>query len=800
MSVVWLKNTVNREKHVSKFQRIAVILLSALLLNSVDAADARGQLKIIATQQKKPQPGTVRFKNGLQLSGMCSKESLLNPDAPGTPLELRMVDQRARQIFSSNRQADVPVVDQTQWPVLTFTIPQKSVTHDALPKGFPQMGAFDANGIADGIIRLPDGEEQKISVGIVSVNELYAEVRSLTHRWNYAISFDAIPADKLVSILEHEPEFKTNAYRRLEMIRMLIRGKRILEAGEVLHSMKQDFPQLKVELAENQQSIREELARQIATSIEKRSEVGQHRTAAEYARRYPQENLTPETLVRVGQLTKHYDDIDRRIASIRLALPELAGSLDDAVLRTQALQGARNVIDHLDADTIDRFAAYELIADAADLPPANRLAMAMSGWLMGAEYSIQNLPEAMSLFEGRLLVIDFLTTDNEEVDARRSLVDRLIKLEGMSANRVAAIVRNVASPLPIAVAVETEGAIGRFYIPPTEDSAGAVGFVPPEYHESRQYPLVIAFPGEFATQENYLAWWQSQAEQSGTIIVVPQLSEDGAVAYGASAAEHTRFLNFLRKLKLGLRIDDDRVFVAGHGIGGEIAMDMVTSHPDLFAGVVSICGLGRKHLQWTIWNAVDVPWYVVVGDGQGGWYERAGIILTKLMKRSDDSGQFCDAMIVKYLNRGPERYYEEADDVFAWMAVHRRDRFPEKIHADILRSTDLSWSWVQLESVPAQFTKLDAPSQPGDDGFHPARLKARRTSKYFAVEAAPGKACSVLLSPEMPDFDIQQPYIVSKGSKRVTVNYDPDIRVLLEQVRLTGDRSRLWFMKVDLKD
>ena len=785
---------------MSKFQRIAMILLSALLLKFTVATDVGGQLKIIATQQKKPLPGTVRFKNGLQLSGMCSKESLLNPDAPGTPLELRMVDQRARQIFSSNRQADVPVVDQTQWPVLTFTIPQKPVSHDALPQGFPQMGPFDANGIADGIIRLPDGEEEKISVGIVSVNELYAEVRSLTHRWTYAISFDAIPSDKLVSILQLVPEFKTNAYRRLELIRMLIKGKRIVEAGEVLQSMKRDFPQLKAELAENQQSIREELARQIATSIEKRSVVGQHRTAAEYARRYPQQNLTPETLVRVSQLTKYYDDIDRRIASIRLALPELAGSLDDAVLRTQAQQAARNVVDHLDADTIDRCAAYELIANAADFPAANKLAMAMSGWLMGAEFSIQSLPEALSLFEGRLLVIDFLTTDKDEVDERRSLVDRLIKLEGMSANRVAAIVRNVSSPLPITVAVDTEGAIGRFLIPATEDSAGAIGFVPPEYHESRQYPLVIAFPGEFATQENYLAWWQSQAEQSGTIIVVPQLSKDGAIDYGASAAEHTRFLNFLRKLKLGLRIDDDRVFVAGHGIGGEIAMDMVTSHPDLFAGVVSICGLGRKHLQWTVWNAVNVPWYVVVGDGQGGWYERAGIILTKLMKRSDDSGQFCDAMIVKYLNRGPERYFEEADDVFAWMAVHRRDRFPEKIYADILRSTDLSWSWVQLESVPAQFTKLDAPSQPGDDGFHPARLKARRTSKYFAVEAAPGKACSVLLSPEMPDFDIQQPYLISKGSKRVTVNYNPDIRVLLEQVRLTGDRSRLWFMKVDLSD
>ena len=785
-----------------EFHRIIKILLLPLLLNisaADDPADG-GRLKIMATQQKKPQPGTIRFKNGLLLSGMCSKESLLNPAAAGPQLELRMVDQRARQIFASNRQADAPVVDQTKWPVLTFSIPQKVQARDALPQGFPQMGAFDEKGVANGIIRLPNGKEEEISAGIISVNELYAEVRSLTHRWNYAIAFDAIPRDRLVSILQQVPEYQTNAYRRLELIRMLIKGNRLPEAMQVLHTMQADFPELKAQQAEYQQSIREDLAQEFATIFEKRSEVGQHRLAANGARIHPQNHLTPETLVRVAQLLKRYEDIDRRIASIRLALPELAGSIDDPMLRTQAQQAARNVVDHLDADTIERCAAYELTADAADIPAANKLAMALSGWLMGAEYSIQNLPEALSLLEGRLLVIDFLATDEDEIDARRDLVDRLIKLEGMSANRVAAIVRNVSSPSPIAVTVGTTGAIGRFQIPATEDSAGAIGFVPPEYHESRQYPLVIAFPGEFSTPENYLGWWQSQAEQSGTIIVVPQLSADGAIDYGASAAEHSRFLNFLRKLKLGLRIDDDRVFVAGHGIGGEIAMDMVTSHPDLFAGIVSICGLGRKHLQWTVWNAVNVPWYVVVGDGQGGWYERAGILLTKLMKRSDESGQFCDAMIVKYLNRGPEGYLEEADDVFAWMDVHRRDRFPEKIYADILRSTDLSWSWVQLDSIPSQFTKLDAPGRPGDDGFHPARLKARRTSKYFAVDGVLGKGCSVLLSPEMPNFDIQQPYIISNGTERVTVNYDPDIRVLLEQVRRTGDRSRLWFMKVELAD
>ena len=60
--------------------------------------------------------------------------------------------------------------------------------------------------------------------------------------------------------------------------------------------------------------------------------------------------------------------------------------LEDAAMRMQAQQAARNVVAQLDADTIDRLAAYELIADAADIPAANKLAMALSGWLMGAEY------------------------------------------------------------------------------------------------------------------------------------------------------------------------------------------------------------------------------------------------------------------------------------------------------------------------------------------------------------------------------------------------------------------------------
>lgn len=780
---------------------MTALFLSGVLLPLAAADDpgaGGGQLRIIAAGQKKPQPGSIRYKSGLLLSGMCSNETQLTTDYPGTPLELRMVDQGARQIFASNRQAEVPVIDEKQWPLLTFTIPQKTKSRSALPQGFPQMGPFDQNGVANGVIHLPNGKTEEITTGIVSINEMFAEVRSLTHSWNYTVALDAIPRNNLVSILKNVPEFGTNSYRRLELIRMLIKGQRLPEAGQLLQLMEQDFPELKVQEMEYQQLIREDIARQITAALEQRSAVGQHRLAANGARRYPQHDLTPETLVRVSQMVDRYNDLDRRIRSMRLALPDLAGSLDDATLRNQAQYAVRVLLEHLDVDSIERCTAYELIADAPDLSAANKLAMALSGWLMGAEYSIQNLPEALALFDGRLLAIDFLISDEAEIEERRTLVDRLIKLEGMSANRVAAIIRNLPSPMPLMISADSDATAGRFEIAATPTSAGAIGIVPPEYHESRQYPVVIAFPGEFAGAEDYLAWWRIQAEQTGTIIVIPQLSTDGSIAYGASAAEHTRFLGFLRRLKLGLRIDDDRVFVAGHGIGGETAMDLATSHPDLFAGVVSICSLGRRHLQWTVWNAIDVPWYVVIGDSQGGWQERAGILLSKLVKRSDDTGKYCDALIVKYPGRGPESYFEEADDVFAWMNVHRRMRFPEKIHADILRSTDLSWSWLQLSSVPDQFTKLDQPSRPDDDGFRPASLKASRTDKRILIEHLPGNQCSVLLSPEMPTFDIQQPYLIAHGRKRVTVAWDPDIRVLMEEVRRTGDRSRLWFMRIEM--
>ncbi len=782
----------------------AVIIVLSLLLRS----DERKPIR------EKPEPGSVRLKSGLILSGMISTASSLAPEGVEVVdqgLNMRLIDQGARKVFVPIRRSETPVINKLEWPALTFSIPQKHGRRVPLPRAMPEIGPFDQNGVANGKLRMPNGRVDDIQVAITSINELFAEVTSLTHHWKYSIAFDAVPRQILFpGLLQRVSEYDTRPYCRLELVRMLIKGDRLPEAGLLLQTLKTDFPELAADQADHQQSIREQLARQITAELEQRRDAGQHRLAANGARVHPQKNLTPETIVRVGQLVRHYEDLDQRIESVRRVLPALTGTIQDAQARESASQINRLILSFLDEDSIDRFSAFELITapaiDPAVVGPSTeeQLALAYSGWLMGADYSQKSLTDAMALFEARQLVIDYLCTDSDEGELRRTLADRISKLEGVSVERIAAMVRQLPSFQPVRIEFPADGEPGQFLIESRPDMAGAVGIVPPEYHETRKYPVVIAFSGEFYEPENYLNWWKDQAARTGCIIVVPQWHSDPPVdfaatasrGYDASADKHTQFLNLIRTLKFGLRSDDDRIFVAGHGFGGETAMDMVTSHTELFAGVISICGLGRRHLQWTAWNAVELPWYVVIGDSQNGWFERMELVARKLFRRSDEKKLFADVLFVKYPDRGAEGYIEEADDVFRWMALHQRERYPQSIHADLMRSTDLRWYWLKLDSIPVQFAKLDAPGSPLDAGFNSTELNVRRNDKNSVIiETAPGNV-TLFLSPEMPGLDVLKPITIVEDGNRIKVDFDPDVSHMLEELYITGDRSRLCYMKV----
>jgi pimeloyl-ACP methyl ester carboxylesterase len=759
----------------------------------------------------RPAPGSIRVENGMIFSGMYSRATTLAPirrgggplDRPDQQLEMRLIDQKAREIYVSGRRAEPPVANNLVWPNSVFVIPQKRISRKVMPEGVPTLGPFDGHGISRGTLHRPNGRKDDIVVGIVAINELYAEVSCLTHDWSYSITFDSIPRQYLPDILSHV-ENSRDRNVRLDLVKMLIKAERLPEAGVVFSSLLINFPELAN--SEEQMQIREEIARQITKELEQRRDQGQHKLAANGARVLTRNNLTPETVVRVERLEKDYEAIEQRIEAVRAGLPELVAGIEDDQLRESITLISRTVLGEINPDTIDRFAAYEIVASTpGDIPPDEVLGMALSGWLLGAENTVRNLSDVVSLFTARELIVDYMNTLPDEVAVRQALAERISGLEGLGVERVAAMVKHLPAFAELPIEFSDPAAGGSFVLEATDSSLGAVGRVPPEYHESRQYPLLIALHGPFDDAARNLSYWQGLADGNGYILIAPDWSkttddEPGVppTAYASTAEFHRQFLGLVSRLKRHLRIEDDRVFISGHSFGGDVAMDLAASHPDLFAGVISICGTGSRHLQWTAVNAIQMPWYVVVGDAQAGWFDRMGPLSARLFRRDTEMKVVFDTIFVKYPSRGLEIYHEEFISIFDWMSRYRRNRSPEKIYANVLRSTDLHWSWVKLKGLPPQFAQLDteAPTQSGT--YRPAELNLQSDeSNLIRIRSSPSDM-SILLSPDLKNLNLEKPIRIHNGRKMTSVDYDPEVTHLLEELYATGDRSRLCHMRVDI--
>ncbi|MGV2333556.1 MAG UNVERIFIED_CONTAM: hypothetical protein LVR18_05315 [Planctomycetaceae bacterium] len=470
------------------------------------------------------------------------------------------------------------------------------------------------------------------------------------------------------------------------------------------------------------------------------------------------------------------------------------------------MDAVRSALAELDPDSVAQWppSNSSRTQPPADRPaPEEQLAVALSGWIMGTDQTLQSLPDTLQLVQARQLLLDFLAADRASDLEQSSLLDQLSSLTPLTAERAAALIGLLPSPVPLSLIANDNPAGFQFALEPDAESFGSHRQGAPEYHESRSWPLVIAFPQPGGDPAIWLRWWQEQAAMNGWIVVVPRVERPDTPddsEWNSSADQHLRFLTLLRKIKLGLRIDDDRVFVAGHGSGGDAAMDVACSHPNLFAGIATISSTGRKHIQWTAGNAIQIPWYVVLGDAHPLWFERMQILAAKLFRRGDEIPVNFDVMFIKYPSRGAESFYEEADDIFRWMNVHRRVRFPEQIHAKLLRSSDIDWGWIQLEQLPPQFAQLDQPSAADADGFKPATLNARWSERnLLRVTSAPGDF-NVFFSPEFPEFDPARPIRIADGRKTRQIDFKPSLTDMLQHLHKTADRTRLCWMLITPDD
>lgn len=779
------------------------------------ADEIEGQVRILPVADEKPVAASVRLRNGLILQGMSSAASTVAPLSPGDRevdrvdqrLRMQLIDQGYRQIFVPTRRSERPVPDVNAWPSLAFSIARERRPREKCPEILPFPGVFDARGMAEATVSMA-GESQIVRSEIVSLNQLFAEVDSTTHAWSYRIPLDTIPRQNLPSIVSQCSGFVTNPTRRLELVRMLLEAEYYPEAGEILTGIAADFPEQLETVQTQLLVVRELMAAEITGELESRRDAGQHRLASNGARLHPRDNLTPEAVVRVDRLARDYDELDQRLERIARSLRAGCAELSVPEQRFEAQMALEILLQGLDANSIDRLAAYELLLSVpeGDRPALDeQLAQAFSGWLLGPEELLTRLEDVLSLFAVRQQVLDLLVTGQSETVRRNELASSIAKAEGVSVDRLAAMIRGLPAADTLQGLGQSATDTGVIRLVSTADSSAARVVLPPEYAETRTWPVLLAFPRLDSEADAWVDWWSAHAAAAGWILVVPVLSEApdgrpaaGASTYTASAEEHRRFLGLLRKLRLSLCVDDTRVFVAGHGPGGEAAMDMLASHPQQLTGVATISTPGRKHLQWTAGNAIEKPWYVVIGESHPFWFERMNLLSAKLFRRGSEIETYFDLMFVRYPFRGAESFAEEADDIFRWMNLYRREAFPRQIYVRLLRSTDVDYGWMKLSGIPQQLGQLDPPTAPDADSFRPGSLNVRTVGNAIVVESSPADL-TLYLSPRLPDLDTDSPLRIVFAGRTRRLDYQPSVIDMLERLYETGDRDRLCYMKIELE-
>jgi pimeloyl-ACP methyl ester carboxylesterase len=280
-----------------------------------------------------------------------------------------------------------------------------------------------------------------------------------------------------------------------------------------------------------------------------------------------------------------------------------------------------------------------------------------------------------------------------------------------------------------------------------------------------------------------------QATRHGYVVIAPAWSEDHQSAYGYSPREHHAVLASLREAVRRFSIDTDRVFLSGHSLGGDAAWDVALAHPDLWAGLVMIGPAAGRYVTHYWPNARSLPIYAVAGELDRATVQRDATDLDRYFSKG------FDATYVEYRGRGHEHFSDELLRLFDWMGRKRRSFFPKEFEVVTMRPWDRFFWWVELEGLPPKTIVL--PEQwPPAAGVRPFQIEAKAGATNTLSVRCGADRVKVWLAPELIDFT--RPATVTVDGQRLLKGQPvPDARVMLEDLRLRGDRQHPFWAVVE---
>ena len=736
----------------------------------------------------------------LPLSGLNARTTAQNNNTDVPVATLWMVDDGVRRYFIPRRIAPDVIPSDPLSKLVSFELEHRRNGNRGIPStigAFPQT-EFDQFGRRMVTLTTPRGLEH-IQQAITQIRPDALKVESTSHNWTMGLDPSVLGGERLRVMIDGAIDPHSLSDRRAVVI-FFIQAQLYKQAQEELATIAADFPEQAAWAEETELQLAHLKALGALNEIRSRQQAGQHQLAYRVSQTFPAERVSADVLREAQDIVATYDRDLQRPATAGMLLDLLHAAPPQE--QAQALAPLRaTVLEELHPENLQRLDPFLRAEQDDTLSPEEKLALAYSGWVVGAGNAITSLDDALRLWQIRFLVLEYLRT-NDNPARRQYILGELTATEGATVPRVSEMIALLPPP-SLAVTPPPGVATDLDVTDEWDETQQTYSVVlPPEYSSQHRYPLLVVLHAAGSSPDQEATWWAGNTERPGPaqrygyITIAPHYAAADQTSYTYGSEAHKAVLESLRDARKRFRIDSDRIFLAGHGMGADACFDIGMSQPGVFAGVMPITGVTDRFCMYYRANAPDLAWYVVTGERDGDQLglslDRNARELNHMMTRGHN------VIYCEFKARGKEPYFEETPRIFDWMALHRRAPLPREWNVDILRHTDNDFYWLQLAGMPARLSSPIVWEPPKLRRIpQPMPIEGKATVANAIYLKHPAEHATVWLSPDLVTFG-ERLKIHHKGRQAYNDFVSPQLGDLLEDLRVRGDRERLYWAKIEL--